>query len=107
MAQGLSREDKQGLTLIGLPFGYALIMLAAPLAMVLAFSFWTQNYLDIDRTLTLENYKAVFSQPIYQTLLWRSLRISLIVTVVTVVLAFPIAYYLSFHVKRNKALWLF
>jgi spermidine/putrescine transport system permease protein len=107
MARRLSREDKQGLTLIGLPFGYALIMLAAPLAMVVTFSFWTQDYLDINRTLTVDNYRAVFSQPIYQTLLWRSLRISLIVTAVTVVLAFPIAYYLSFHMKKNKALWLF
>ncbi|MDP5362089.1 MAG: ABC transporter permease, partial [Paracoccaceae bacterium] len=107
MTRGLSRESRQGLTLIGLPFGFALIMLAAPLAMVITFSFWTQNYLDIDRTLTLANYQEVFSQPIYQTLLWRSLRISVIVTVVTVVLAFPIAYYLSFHVRRNKALWLF
>lgn len=107
MTRGLGREDKQGLALIGLPFGYALIMLVAPLAMVVTFSFWTQNYLDIDRTLTLANYRAVFSEPIYQTLMWRSLRISLVVTLVTVLLAFPIAYYLSFHVKRNKALWLF
>jgi spermidine/putrescine transport system permease protein len=107
VTRGLSREGRQGLALIGLPLGFALIMLAAPLAMVITFSFWTQNYLDIDRTLTLANYEQVFSQPIYQTLLWRSLRISVIVTVVTVVLAFPIAYYLSFHVKRNKALWLF
>lgn len=107
MARGLSRDTKHGLTLIGLPLVYALVMLAAPLAMVVTFSFWTQNYLDIDRTLTLQNYKEVFGQPIYQTLLWRSLRISLIVTIVTVLLAFPIAYYLSFHVRRNKALWLF
>ncbi len=103
----LSPDARQGLTLIGLPFGYALIMLAAPLIMVITFSFWTQNYLDIDRTLTVANYAEVFSQPIYRVLIWRSLRISLIVTVVTVVMAFPIAYYLSFHVTRNKALWLF
>lgn len=107
MPLGLSREGRQGLTLISLPFGFALVMLAAPLAMVITFSFWTQNYLDIDRTLTLANYRDVFTQPIYQTLLWRSLRISLVVTVVTVVLAFPVAYYLSFCVKKNKALWLF
>lgn len=107
MTRRLSRESQQGLALIGAPFGFALVMLAAPLVMVITFSFWTQNYLDIDRTLTLANYQEVFTQPIYQTLLWRSLRISIIVTVVTVVLAFPIAYYLSFHVKRNKALWLF
>lgn len=103
----LSRESRQGLTLIGVPLIYALVMLAAPLAMVLMFSFWTQNYLDLDKTFTLANYREAWTQPIYQVLMWRSLRISLIVTAVTVSLAFPIAYYLSFHVKNRKALWLF
>jgi spermidine/putrescine transport system permease protein len=103
----LSKEHRQGLKLISPTLLYALVMLAAPLLMVLTFSFWTQNYLDIDRTLTLNNYKEAWSQPIYQVLLYRSIRISLIVTAVTVLLAFPIAYFLSFHVKRRKALWLF
>lgn len=107
MSVELSKEHRQGLKLISPTLLYALVMLAAPLLMVLTFSFWTQNYLDIDRTLTLDNYKEAWSQPIYQVLLYRSLRISLIVTVVTVLLAFPIAYFLSFHVKRRKALWLF
>ncbi len=103
----LSQQDRQGLSLISPTFLFALLMLAAPLAMVLAFSFWTQNYLDIDRTLTLDNYREAWGKPIYQVLMARSIRISLIVTVVTVLLAFPIAYFLSFHVKRQKALWLF
>ncbi len=107
MSVELSKEHRQGLKLISPTLLYALVMLAAPLLMVLTFSFWTQNYLDIDRTLTLNNYKEAWSQPIYQVLLYRSIRISLIVTAVTVLLAFPIAYFLSFHVKRRKALWLF
>ncbi len=107
MALSLTREGRQGLTLISPPLIYALVMLAAPLAMVITFSFWTQNYLDIDHNLTLDNYREVLTKPIYQVLLWRSLRISLIVTVVTVLLAFPVAYFLSFRVRRRKALWLF
>jgi spermidine/putrescine transport system permease protein len=103
----MSREHRQGLTLISPTLLYSLVMLAVPLLMVVTFSFWTQNYLDIDRTLTIANYKEAWTQPIYQTLLFRSIRISLIVTVVTVLLAFPVAYYLSFRVKRRKALWLF
>jgi spermidine/putrescine transport system permease protein len=100
-------ETRQGLTLIGPPLVYALIMLAAPLAMVITFSFWTQDYLDIDTTLTLENYREAFGQPIYRVLMLRSLVISLVVTAVTVLLAFPMAYFLSFKVKRRKTLWLF
>lgn len=107
MGVTLDKEARQGLTLLSPTAIYALLLLAAPLAMVVTFSFWTQNYLDIDTTLTLDNYREAWSKPIYQVLMFRSLRISLIVTVVTVVLAFPIAYYLSFHVKHRKALWLF
>ena len=103
----MTREGKQGLTLVSPTLLYALVMLAAPLAMVVAFSFWTQNYLDIDKTFTTANYVEAWTQPIYQTLMYRSLRISLLVTLVTVLTAFPIAYFLSFHVKKRKALWLF
>lgn len=107
MSAVLSKESRSGLTLISPTMLYALLLLAAPLAMVVTFSFWTQNYLDLDKTLTLDNYREAWSQPIYRVLLLRSLKISIIVTIVTVLLAFPIAYFLSFHVKQRKALWLF
>ena len=101
------RQARQGLTLISPTLVYALLMLAAPLITVVTFSFWTQDYLTIDTTPTLANYREAWTQPIYRILMLRSLSISLIVTFVTVILAFPIAYYLSFHVTRRKALWLF
>lgn len=100
-------EARQGLVLISPTFAYSLLLLAAPLATVVTFSFWTQNYLDIDTTLTLENYRKAWGEPIYRILMGRSLLISLIVTAVTVLLAFPVAYFLSFHVRRRKAVWLF
>jgi len=107
VALRFDREAGQGLRLISPTFIYVLVMLAAPLLMVITFSFWTQDYLTIDKTLTLNNYREAWGTPIYQVLMWRSLKISVIVTVVTVLLAFPIAYYLSFKVTRRKALWLF
>ena len=103
----LNRDARQGLTLISPTLVYALLLLAAPLLTVVTFSFWTQDYLDIDTTITLNNYREAWTQPIYRTLIFRSLWVSLVVTLVTVILAFPIAYYLSFHVTRRKALWLF
>lgn len=41
---------------------------------------------------TLHNYKTAFSKAVYQTILWRSLLASAIVTVLTLALAFPYAY---------------
>ena len=103
----IAQDQKQGLLLVSPTFIYALLLLAAPLAMVIAFSFWTQDYLDLDTTFTLQNYREAWTDPLYRELMLRSLRISIIVTAVTVLLAFPVAYFISFRVEKRKALWLF
>lgn len=88
-------------------FLYALVLLVLPVAVVVAHSFWTQDYLTIDRTVTLENYRQAIFEPIYQDLLMRSLFISVTVSVATVIFAYPIAYFISFHGGKYKNLWLF
>ncbi len=90
------------------PFAYAILLLAVPLLAVIMFSFWTQDFTEIDTTFTLENYRRVATEPIFGALLWRSLQVSLGVTLITVLLAYPVAYFVSFHVDRSrKSLWLF
>lgn len=103
----LRTEAAQGLALISPTLAYALVLLLVPILVVIAHSFWTQDYLTIDRTFTLENYRIALTEPIYRDLLTRSLWISLSVSFFTVLLAYPIAYYISFHGGRRKALWLF
>lgn len=103
----LRTEAAQGLALISPTLIYALVLLLVPILVVIAHSFWTQDYLTIDRTFTLENYRIALTEPIYRDLLTRSLWISLSVSFFTVVLAYPIAYYISFHGGRRKSLWLF
>ncbi|MDG4888615.1 MAG: ABC transporter permease [Mesorhizobium sp.] len=103
----LQSEAVQGIALISPTFVYALILLVLPILVVIAHSFWTQDYLTIDHTFTLENYRIALTEPIYRDLLWRSLYISLTVSLLTVLLAYPIAYFISFHGGRQKSLWLF
>lgn len=95
-----------GLILISPPFFYSILMLAAPLLLVFLLSLWTQNYLDLDRTFTLANYREAVSEELYQILMIRSLAISGVVTLVTVVLAYPIAYFVAFHGGKRKSMWL-
>ena len=103
-----SSEGGRGLLLISPPFFYALLLMVFPLVAIILFSFWTQNFMDVDTTFTLNNYRQIIDQPIYGALLQRSLFVSAVVTVVTVLLAFPIAYFVSFHVRPDrKSLWLF
>ncbi|MEQ9608400.1 MAG: ABC transporter permease, partial [Kiloniellaceae bacterium] len=104
----LSRnESARGLALVSPTFLYALLLLLAPILVIIAFSFWTQDYLTIDRTATLANSREAWSDPLYRTLMFRSLGVSAVVTAITVLLAYPMAYYLSFHGGHRKALWLF
>jgi spermidine/putrescine transport system permease protein len=106
-ARYLQSEEAKGYKLIAAPFLYALALLGIPIVVVIAHSFWSQNYLTVDRTFTLENYRQALFEPIYQDLLMRSLGISLTVSVLTVLLAYPIAYFISVHGGRHKNLWHF
>lgn len=99
-------EAARGLALISPTFLYALLLLAAPLAAVVLLSFWTQDYLAIDRSFTLRNHIEAWTDPLYRTLMLRSLAIAALTTLMTVLLAYPVAYYVSFHVTRRKAIWL-
>ena len=108
MAKGLDAQARQGYTLIAPPFLYALLILAAPLLTILAYSFLTDGYLEVVRDFTWANYAQVWTDPIVRTVMLRSLTVSALVTLVTVLLAFPVAYYVSFMVRpEKKATWLF
>lgn len=102
----LNQSARRGYALISPPLIYSLVMLAAPLALVVLLSLWSQNYLELDRTFTLDNYIEATTEPLYQLLLGRSLIISGIVTVCTVTLAYPIAYYVAMFGGKAKSLLL-
>ena len=108
MASGNRSQAAQGYSLIAPPFGYALLVLAAPLLTILAYSFFKDGYLTIIREFTLENYVAVWGDPIFHKIMLRSLAVAALVTLATVALAFPVAYFLSFVVApQHKGMWLF
>lgn len=103
-------EGASGLLLISPTAIYALLLLAAPLATIVGYSFLTDG--DTQQRViwdfTWDNYIASWTEPLYRSVMLRSLWVSVMVTVVTVLLAFPVAYFVSFHVSpQKKSLWLF
>ena len=118
-------QAASGLALISPTALYALLLLAAPLAATLVYSVMTDGYLTIipqfqlcnyigechsqlaDGTLS-DSYLGAWSDPIVRTLMARSLLVSVLVTAATVLLAYPVAYFVSFNVEPSKkSLWLF
>lgn len=84
---------------------YVGLLVAAPLGILVVYSFWTQTYVSIDKTFTWENYRFALEDPLVRHLLVRSVWIAGLVTAATVALAYPIAYFIAFRTQR-KTLWL-
>lgn len=101
----LRSEASKGLALSAPASLYVGLLVAAPLAILVLYSFWTQTYVDVDRTPTLDNYRDAFSDPLVRYLMLRSVAIAGCVTIATVLLAYPIAYFIAFRTEK-KTLWL-
>lgn len=102
---GLRSEAAQGKMLSGPATLYVGFLVAAPLVILIVYSLWTQTYVDIDRTPTLANYREALTDPLVRHLMIRSILIAAAVTVATVTLAYPIAYFIAIKARR-KTLWL-
>lgn len=105
MFGNISTESRKGMALAAPATVYVGLLVAAPLFILLLFSWWTQTYVSIDRTPKLANYREAFSDPLVRFLLIRSVLIAATVTIVTVLLAYPVAYFIAFRTHK-KTLWL-
>ena len=99
-------ESFRGYTLLSPTLLIVLLGLLFPLIILFTLSFWKQEYVDLIQTFTLKNYGDFFQKKIYYLILYRSIRISAFVMFVTVLLAYPLAYFIAFHVQRNKMIWI-
>ncbi|MER9299451.1 ABC transporter permease [Mesorhizobium sp. M0621] len=84
---------------------FLLILFALGLVLFLAFRGNDGSLLGAG--FTLANFVTVVSDPLYWTVTLRSLIIAGLVTLATVITAYPVAYYLAFHAGRRRGLLLF
>ena len=102
----LRSEALRGYTLLSPTLIVMGFSMCVPFAIMVLMSFWSQVGFDFDTTLTLANYAEAAESPVYKALLLRSLAISASCTVLTVLLAYPMAYYVAFHVHHHKLIWI-
>ncbi len=82
------------------------LTMCIPFGIMIVMSFWTQIGFEFDTAFSLVNYAEAVEKPMYRALLLRSLTISAICTVATVLLSYPMAYYVAFHVRKHKMAWI-
>lgn len=91
-----------------LPGGLATCVLVLfALAIVLMLGFRINDGSLLGTGFTLSNLASAASDPLYAMVLLRSLAIAGLVTLATVVTAYPVAYYLAFHAGPRRGLLLF
>lgn len=98
-------EAARGFSLLSPTLAIMFIGVAVPFGILIVMSLWTQVGFGFDTSLTLSNYQNFSERPIYAALLKRSLWMSGAATVATVLLCYPMAYFVAFHVHRNKMIW--
>jgi spermidine/putrescine transport system permease protein len=80
--------------------------LLLPYALLFAYSFWSVSPEQaIVHQWNLENYRELLRNPMYREVLFRSMRVAGSVTLLALLLGYPLAYYLSFHAARKKELF--
>jgi spermidine/putrescine transport system permease protein len=86
------------------PLLWVTLFLLIPYALMFAHSFWLVRDGMILHRWNLQNYAKIFQNPVYLEVLFRSMRIAASVTLLSLVLGYPLAYYMSFQAGVRKDL---
>ena len=103
----IQRPAVRGYLLLSPTLGLVAALMCIPILAMVLMSFWHQTgHMSFDTSGTLQNYVEALTRDMYQVLFLRSLGISGLTTIATVVMAFPLAYFIAFYVKRHKMVWI-
>ncbi|MGA8145776.1 MAG: ABC transporter permease [Candidatus Acidiferrales bacterium] len=87
------------------PLLWVVVFLLVPYAILFCYSFWSVSPQQIIiHNWSIQNYAQLIRNPIYVSVLFRSMRIAGAVTLLALLLGYPLAYYLSFHAAKRKDL---
>ncbi len=86
------------------PLLWVALFLLLPYVLMLAHSFWVVRDGFLVHKWNLQNYAKLFQNPVYAQVLFRSARIAAGVTFLSLLLGYPVAYYMSFHAGIRKEL---
>jgi len=101
------RPGLQVSSLLAAPVGWLVIGYLGSLAILLIAAFWSVSPVsgELQKALSFENFETLFNEPVYRTIVGRTVLIAALVTVTDAILAFPIAFYMAkVASRRTKAI---
>jgi spermidine/putrescine transport system permease protein len=96
------RLDLTTPSLLGLPLAWLAVFFLVPIAIVSAYSFDVYSLDPGPHGFTLTAWQDFIHSSIYLRLFWKSVKMSLLVSAIIVVLAYPLAYYLALSGTKRK-----
>jgi spermidine/putrescine transport system permease protein len=99
---GRKRLDLTTPGLLGLPLAWLVAFFLVPIGIVAAYSIDVFSIYPAKHPVTLAGWHDFLHSAIYLELFWKSVRMSLLVSVVVVLLAYPLAYYLALSGTKRK-----
>ena len=96
------RHDSTTPALLGLPFAWLAVFFVLPVALVAGYSVAVWSIDPGAHPITLAGWADFIHTPVYLKLFWKSVKLSLIVSAVVVLLAYPVAYYLAMSGTKRK-----
>ena len=98
VAAALYRRPRiQLAALLAAPIGWLVIAYLGSLALFLISSFWQVDSFtgNVITTPTLDNYREILGEGVYRAITFRTVAMALVVTLTTIVVGFPIAFYMA------------
>jgi spermidine/putrescine transport system permease protein len=86
------------------PLFWVVAFLLLPYALMFVHSLWAVREGVIVHHWNWDNYKTLITNPLYAQVLFRTMRIAASVTLCSLLLGYPLAYYLAFHAGPRKEL---
>ncbi len=81
------------------------VMIVAPMLMIVLYAFTTAGNDVTTIRFTLDNFARFFSDQVFLDVLWRSLFIAVITTIICVLVGYPIAYAIAQRSEKSNMFW--
>jgi spermidine/putrescine transport system permease protein len=86
---------------------WLVLFAVAPFGFLICMSLWTTTIFGIEHEWTLDNYRTITADTVYILIMLKTVRIAAVSTVLSLLVSYPIAWFLASRAGRSKARLLF
>lgn len=86
------------------PLIWMSLLYFVPIALLISYSIWQLEEFDIVKEFTLDNFRAIATNPSYRTVIGRTVTTALGVTLIDVAIALPVGFFIAKYGGRYRSL---